>query len=272
MTMRTCRRPTPMNVLLAALLLAPGGAVVALPVVAQESPVPTRVRVRAVADDAKVIGSGVGGARITIRNLETGEVLASGVQEGTTGSTRRIMQAPRERGSVVFDTEGTAHYTAELGLDRPTRVEIVAEGPLATPHAGQRAGRTLLLVPGHHVLGEGVVLVLSGFTVELLEPGPGGTFPAGGAIPVEARVTMLCGCPTEPGGLWDADRIEIAARLVRAGRVLTEMPLSFTGRTSEYEGRLELPPDAGPVELQVVAVDRDTPNAGIVRREIDVSH
>jgi hypothetical protein len=50
---------------------------------------PTTVVVRAIAQDAKIIGSGVGGARITIRDARSGEVLASGVQEGGTGSSTR---------------------------------------------------------------------------------------------------------------------------------------------------------------------------------------
>lgn len=245
-----------------------GAALFPLSATAQHEPVPTHLRVRAVAADAKIIGSGVGGARITIRDVETGEVLASGVQEGSTGSTERIMRSPRERRATVFDTEGAAHYTAELALEGPTRVEIVAEGPLDTPHATQRASRTLLLVPGHHVLGEGVVLVLSGFTVELLEPEIGDELSRGARIPVRARVTMICGCPTEPGGLWDADRIEITARVLRDGRIVTETPLTFSGEPSVYEGRVRLPAEGGTATLQVIAVDRETPNAGIVSRRI----
>ena len=51
-----------------------------LPVRAQTTP--TRVMIRVVAHDAKIIGSGVGGARVTVTEVETGRVLASGVQEG----------------------------------------------------------------------------------------------------------------------------------------------------------------------------------------------
>ena len=43
--------------------------------VAQE----TRITVRVVANDAKIIGTGVGGARVIIRNAATGEVLGVGV-------------------------------------------------------------------------------------------------------------------------------------------------------------------------------------------------
>ena len=41
----------------------------------------TWVIVHVIANDAKVIGSGVGGAFVRIKNLETGEVLAQGKQK-----------------------------------------------------------------------------------------------------------------------------------------------------------------------------------------------
>ena len=43
--------------------------------------IPTKVIVRVVARDAQVIGSGVGGALVRIKNLGTAEILAEGKQE-----------------------------------------------------------------------------------------------------------------------------------------------------------------------------------------------
>lgn len=240
----------------------------------QTAPEATRLVVRAVSHDAKVIGTSVGGARITVRDVETGRELASGVQEGGTGSTPLIVQRPRERGASVY--EGSASFTATLQLERPTRVEVVAEGPLRTPYASQRASKTLLLVPGRHVEGDGLILELHGFTVEILAPeaqaAGGGADPSSGDAParthggepitVRARVTMLCGCPTEPGGTWDADRMDITARLIQDGRVVAEAPLAFAGQTSTYTGTI-VAPEAGTYELEVLAVDEVEPNAGV---------
>jgi len=58
----------------------------------------TKVVVRVVARDFKVIGSGVGGAFVRVKNLETGEILVQGKQEGGTGDTKRIMIQPHRRG------------------------------------------------------------------------------------------------------------------------------------------------------------------------------
>mgnify|MGYP006296885815 CR=1 FL=1 len=239
--------------------------------VGQEAPAgeETTVVVRAVAHDAKVIGSGVGGVRITIRDAETGEVLARGLQEGGTGSTERIMRKPHPRGGTVYGTEDAAAYEATLTLDSPTRVEIAAEGPLGTPHATQRASRTMLLVPGHDVTGEGVVLELHGFTVEMRQPSGDVTPVAARSVPVRASVTMLCGCPIEPGGLWDADRIDVTARLVRDGGVVRETELSYAGETNIFGGTIT-PPSAGEYELVVLASDPERANFGMVRSELSV--
>ena len=55
----------------------------------------TRIVIRAVARDAKIIGDDVGGARITVVNARTGEMLAEGKQEG--GSESVVLTRPRPR-------------------------------------------------------------------------------------------------------------------------------------------------------------------------------
>lgn len=280
MRQRIRHRATTLGLLAAAvtLTMSPPEPAVALPGItdagtstpAPTDPVPTRVMVRVVAHDAKIIGSGVGGARVTIRHRETGEVLAQGVQEGSTGSTDRIMRRPHERGGTVFGTEGAAGFQATLELDEPTPVIISARGPLGTPHAEQTASASLELLPGHHVVGEGIVLTLHGFTVEILEPGTAATVPAGGELDLTVRITMLCGCPTEPGGMWDADRIERKVRLLDSeGRAVAESGLEFTGETSTYAGTLEAP-DPGTYTLLVTAADADRANFGTARRTVVV--
>jgi len=229
---------------------------------AQEA-VPTRIVVRVVANDAKIIGSGVGGAWVVIRDQRTGAVLAQGLQEGGTGDTGRIM-GTRERGATTFDTDGAAAFRAELPLTEPTPVVIEYRAPLGTPHAMQTGSTSLLLVPGAHLDGEGILVTLYGFTVELLSPDPSAfQAPAGSDVPVRARVTMLCGCPTEPGGMWDSSSWEIRAQWVRGGKVLGEGALEFSGTRNEYAGSLAAPAEGGPVTLRVLAVDRARANTGM---------
>jgi hypothetical protein len=153
-------------------------------------PVATKVMVRAVAHDAKIIGTHVGGAKITIRDAATDSILTEGVQLGGTGDTELIMKKPRERGVSVYDTEGAAGFLATLMLSKPTRVEITAVGPLGTPQSTQRAAKTVLLLPGKDVLGDGIVLEIYGLTVEILEPNDGTPIAVGDEMPVRVKLTM----------------------------------------------------------------------------------
>lgn len=229
---------------------------------AEAQAVPTRVMVRIVSRDAKIIGSGVGGATVQIENVETGEVLAEGKQEGGTGDTRQIMSTPHERDMTVYATEGAAGHLAQLSLSAPTRVRITGSGPLDYPQAMQSASKTLLLVPGQHIEGDGVVLELHGFIVEVQAPQAGSEL--GERLEVTARVRMLCGCPIEPGGLWDADEKQVVARLKAGGEILASAPLEFSGRTSVFTGTLDVPREArgGEVQLEVLASDAERENFG----------
>ena len=235
-------------------------AAVALPAAAQEA-VPTRVTVRAVSNDAKLIQDPVGGAHITIEDAETGAVLAEGRQTGNSGSTEKIMQQPHERGASIYEAPGAAKYDTTLALTEPTRVRITAEGPLDYPQAMQTTSKTVLLMPGEDVTGDGITLTLHGFIVEVLSPAAA-DLTAGDDVSVQARVQMMCGCPTEPGGLWDSDRYTIRAQLLRNGAVVAEAPLSFAGTTNEYDGTLTVPED-GATEVRVTAADADRGNFGM---------
>ncbi len=230
--------------------------------------VPTQIVVRVTAHDAKLIGSGVGGARVTVVAVETGDTLATGVQEGSTGDTGNIMVNPRERGATVYDTPGAARFTAELLLERPTVVEIIAEGPLGTPHAVQRASKTTLLIPGQPIVGDGIILELLGFTVVFEAPGRD-VLRAGEEFEIRANVTMLCGCPTQPGGMWDADEMTVVARLLRDGAQLDEIPLDFTGTTSVYSARTRVH-RTGALEIQVIAMNSAKGNFGMVTQAVEV--
>lgn len=228
--------------------------------------IPTRVMVRVIARDAKIIGSGVGGVEVRVVNAETGELLARGQQQGGTGDTRRIMTTPHERGMTVYDTEGAAGFLAEIPLAEPTMVNISGSGPLDYPQAMASASKHLLLVPGEHVEGDGVILELHGFVVEVLSPEP--MTPVDERIEVSARVRMMCGCPIEPGGLWDADDKTFTARLWAGGSVVATTALDFTGETSMFSGTLQVPAGAwgGDLSLEVTVAEPGKQNFG--RHEI----
>jgi len=153
--------------------------------------VPTKVIVRVVSKDAKVIGSGVGGAFVRIKNIETGEILAEGKQLGGTGDTDRIMVQPHRRGEILYGTPDAAFFQADLLLSKPTQVEIYTEAPLGFPHNIQKGSKTLTLIPGKHILGEGVVIELNGLIVNILNPSSKESLKKGEEVAVRVEIRML---------------------------------------------------------------------------------
>ncbi len=234
---------------------------------AQTSGKETKVMIRAIARDAKVIGQHVGGAKITVRDAATGEILAQGMQSAGTGDTDLIMKKPHTRGMTIYNTPDASGYLAVLHLDKPTVVEITAEGPLGSPQATQRASKTMLLVPGEDVLGEGVLLEIHGFIVTALTPQPDAKVKVGSPLEVRATVTMTCGCPTEPGGLWDADKIHVVARVLREGKIEQEILMTYAGVQNTFHGDVTVA-SAGAVELQVLAMDPPNANFGMTREAV----
>lgn len=238
--------------LVAALLLA------APPAVQAE---PTRVMVRAQALDAKFIGDHMGGVAITLRDERTGAVLAKGLTRGGTGDTQRIMRTPRTRGDSVTDT-GTAGFEAILDLKAPTLVLAEAVGPMGKPGSSIRVTSSLWIVPGRDILGDGWILTLPGLVVE-----PNTSIAADGAVTLTAKIALMCGCPIESGGLWDAANYRVQAQLTRKGHLAADIPLTFTGRTGEYAATApKIAP--GRYTLRVVATDAKTANAGVSERKI----
>lgn len=243
-----------------ALLLAIGAPLAPGAVAAEE----TRVTVRVLAKGAKFVGTSMGGARVVLRDADTGQVLAEGTTAGTTGSTEKIMRGSRPTHAPIA-TEDAAAFRAALDLVAPRRVEVEAYGPLAQRQSANRVSATQWVVPGRHVTGgDAWLLVLPGFVVDVLEPAAHATHAAGEPVVLHANVTMMCGCPVEPDGLWDARRFEVRALLERDGEPPREVTLDYAGRTSRFEARLgTLAP--GVYQATVYAWDPENGNTGLDR-------
>ncbi len=154
--------------------------------------VPTQITVRVKTKDAKFLGTSMGGALVTIRDVQTGELLAKGVTVGGTGNTRRIMIEPHQRGKPLADTSA-ARFTATIDIDTPRLVEVTAYGPLANLQAANRVSATQWIVPGKHVTGgDAWLLELPGFVVDVLAP-PTHLFLRGlpRTVTIAANVTMM---------------------------------------------------------------------------------
>ena len=85
---------------------------------------------------------------------------------------------------------------------------------------------------------------------------------ADGSTRLDAKVTMLCGCPITPGGLWDAANYRIAADVLDHGAVITHVQFHYAGQPSQFAA--DLPPLAGhDLTVQIVAVQANAPNTGV---------
>jgi len=234
--------------------------------------VPTQITVRVKTKDAKFLGSSMGGALITVKNVDTGELLAKGVTSGSTGNTDTIMKKPLTRGGSISD-EKSASYTATIDIDEPTLLEIKAYGPLVQRQAANMVAITQWVVPGKHITaGDGILLELPGLVVDVLSP-PAHLQLQADAMPqtisIAANVTMMCGCPLKPGDVWDANKFEVKALIKKDGKPAGELQLQFAGSPSQFSGAYELK-GAGTYEITVYAYDQANGNTGVDKTSIMV--
>jgi hypothetical protein len=226
---------------------------------------PTEIAVRVLAKGAKFVGTSMGGVRVTIRDADTGEILAEGVTQGSTGDTDRIMREAHAH-DAVLSTQGAALFEVTLEIDEPRWIEITAYGPLAQRQGANRVSVTQWIVPGKHLnAGDGLLLELPGFVVDILAPAAH-TRMQGAAQQVElhANVVMMCGCPLYPDGLWDPARFEIEAILKRNGETVGSMPLHYAGTWSQFSATWEVK-EPGTYEAIVYAHDPANGNTGLDR-------
>jgi len=224
---------------------------------------PTSITVRVLAKDAKFISTGMGGAMVEIRNADSGEILASGLTTGGTGDTGLIMNSAHGRGQAIG--EGAASFAATLDISEPTRIQISAEGPAGMPESANRVSLSQWLLPGKHLNnGDGVVLEMPGFALQTLAPVTGASLPVDSDVRVAVKMVMMCGCPIMPGGLWDADKIELSASVSLDGKALGDWPLEFAGEASQFHVQLPAA-QAGDYQVVVTAYDTVTGNTGLQR-------
>lgn len=222
----------------------------------------TQITVRVISKDAKFIGSGMDGARVVVQNADSGEVLAEGTTQGNTGDTRRIMSEPRTRGQAL-STKGSASFTAMLELDRPTKVKVTVDGPANNPDSANQVTSTQWVIPGKHITGgDGWLLEIPGFSVTAEASLRAMSNSESMIFDVRADITMMCGCPIEPDGLWDANGYEVAAIVTDRAGNSTTIPMHYAGKTSIFSGRSNLA-GAGPFEAVVYAYDASNGNTGV---------
>jgi len=229
-------------------------------------PKPTTILVRVVAHGAMVLGRSVGGARITITDVDTKQILATGIQQGEAGDQNQIMRTPHIMEEPLYSSRPAAAFTTTLELQKPTLVEISAEGPIAYPAASRRATTTVLLIPGQDLTSDGIVLHLYGYIIQIEHPAPGEPLIAKDDVMLSASIKTLSGAPIRPHGDWDSRKMRIYGEVMIGDRITERLQLFYSGEKAVFEAPFFVPPlkDAPDgITLRVVAADPATGNLSL---------
>ena len=221
----------------------------------------TRIIIRAKAEDAKFIGTSMGGALVIVKDALSGAILDQGLILGSTGDTKRLITTPWVRGERLSD-ENTACFVARLDLEEPRLVEIIVHAPYGQPQALARASITTWVVPGKHIEGDGIVVDFPGLVVRITEPTAHSFVAVPAEIRLAASVTPMCGCPVDMRTFWPPDAYEVGAYLKKNGEKLKTLSLPFGGSRNCFETRVSLD-GPGDYELIVYAFDPQTGNTGV---------
>lgn len=237
-----------------------------LPALPLNGPQPTTVLVRVVAHGAMVLGREVGGARVTITDVASGHILATGLQQGESGDQNQIMRTPHMMEEPIYSSRPSAAFTTTLELQKPTLVEISAEGPLAYPAALQRTSKTLLLIPGQDLTNDGIVLHLSGYLVQIERPKPREALIAKDDVKLRASIRTLSGSLVRPHGDWDSRKIRIYGEVLIGDRIIERLQMFYDEGSRTFEAPFFVPPwkdVPDGIKLRVIATDLSTGNSGM---------
>ena len=240
--------------------------------------IPTQIDVRVIAKGGKYLGDDIGGALITIQDVNTGELLASGGTSGGSGQSNLMDICVTQ--SQVLPVDQASVFTTTLDLCEPRFIKVTAYGPLAAPQSANTVSMTQWVYPGKNITGGqqggGFLLEMPGLAVQLLNP-PTHFLPqtAPKTIEIRVNVTMMCGCPIgQPNTPWTPDQFQVMA-LIKQGEYETfELPLNFDKEApysapSQFVNTWTVPAnDSGQsqiYQITVSAFQQTTGNTGIAK-------
>lgn len=241
----------------------------------------TKIKVRVQAKGGKFLGDDIGGALVTIRDGQTGEMLASGKTSGDSGevcgsysadASQRAIVTPGSKSSKrkpliqwLVAKETTSCFDATLDLERPTLLEVTAFGAVGGLQTAHRVTTTQWVVPGEHLVsGPGFVVELPGLLLQVLEPPTHTKLPSlPTTVPLTANVTMMCGCPISDEEPWIHEDFEVYAEIGAAGSSKrTRVPLPYAHKTSLFSSSYKVQ-KPGFYEAAFTAIQKSTGNTGV---------
>ncbi len=241
----------------------------------------TQIDVRVIAKDGKYLGDDIGGALVTIHDVQTGELLAHGATAGGSG-VANLMDIPLPR-YAVLPVDQASVFTTKLDLDEPKLIRVTAYGPRAAQRSANTVSQTQWVYPGKDITGGakggGFLLEIPGLVVQVLNP-PTHYLPqtAPEHIEIRANVTMMCGCPIGVGHPpWHPAQFEVKAVIKQGTTIATEVPLEYDanaplGVPSQFAGKWVVPPNNSGqpaiYEIIVFAFQQKNGNTGVDRATV----
>ena len=227
----------------------------------------TKIVIRARAKDAKFIGTAIGSAYVIVRNNLNGQILAQGLTKGASGNTDVILKKPILRNQPITDT-ATAKFVAVVNITEPTFADIEVIAPVNRKNGTKKVTTQVWLIPGKDILGEGIVVEIPGFILDVLSPSTHEFIKLdtikNGELKFKASLVLECGCPISKGGVWNSDDITVNAIVKIEGVKKGEVPLHLTDHNNIFEGTVKIK-EKGDYELDVYAYDPKTGNTGVDR-------
>ena len=175
----------------------------------------TDLLVRAQARGGKYLGDDIGGALVTVRDVQSNQVLASGPTSGNagtlvksyaSGSSRSVVVTPGTAPVVwwLVPDDATSSFKCRINLDQPTLLEIAVAGPVGGLQSSQRSTVSRWVRPGEAI---DITVDIPGLLLQVLTPPTHLELPGpGSVVPLRAKVAMMCGCPIQPGMPWIPQR------------------------------------------------------------------
>ena len=121
----------------------------------------TKLAVYVLAKDAKFIGDYTGGAQVTIKHRDSGEILAQGLTTGGIGNTDKIMKTTTASQKI---DKSAAFFLADLTVDVATPVIIEAKGPMDYLQSVHQVSVSSWVYPDQ--MARPVVIEMPGYIVE----------------------------------------------------------------------------------------------------------
>ncbi len=248
---------------------------------------PTHLTIRVKAKDASPFGphhaDKYGAVFVRVKDAVTGKLVTSG-QLGGEPADSGLAGNTGLAGGRYDSVKGkkTGRFDAVIPISEPTLVtaEVVAPTKKRNAAASRAAGNfsypvgesvvasaQIWLIPGRDIDGEGEVIEIPGFILDIQAPAGGQAVRldslSGQVLAVNVSLTMMCGCKITPGGRWNSDNIEVAGYLKRDGKRVGNTVFQIKD-TSRYQGVFGIR-EKGKYELTVSAYDRVSKNTGVDR-------